>query len=206
MSGITRLLPLACLAAAIVLFASQLMTMFEFTPPGAEPLTDRSVIDHHGPALTVIAAFAAFAAIVAAWFGSKPAAIAVAAMGGLALLIFLLVDLPDAGQIGTLDDARQSFVDAEAVPQEGFWLELVGALALALSGIALATLTPEQLGALRPGGTARTRDEPGSRPEGAAATAHSHAAAASGPNPASPSGDGTPEAHRRDLRRARQRR
>ena len=151
-SRLTRLLPLACVAAAVVLFASQLMTMFEFTPPGAEPLSDRSVIDHHGPALTVIAAFAALATIAAAWLGSKPAAVAVAVMGGIALMIFLLVDLPDAGQIGTLDDARQSFVDAEAVPQEGFWLELVGALALALGGVALATLTPDELVGLRPGG------------------------------------------------------
>ncbi|MET0957634.1 MAG: hypothetical protein ABWZ18_03905, partial [Solirubrobacterales bacterium] len=46
----------------------------------------------------------------------------------------------------------------------GFYLELVGALALAVTGIALATLTPVQLGALRPAPRARTteprRDEP----------------------------------------------
>ncbi len=77
--------------------------------------------------------------------GSKAAAFAVAAAGAVALLIFLLGDLPRAGQIGTLDDPRQSFIDAEAVPQAGFWLELLGALGLAVSGAALATLTPEQL-------------------------------------------------------------
>ena len=146
-----RLLPFACIAAAVVLFASQLMTLFEFTPPGAEPLQDRSVIDHHGPPILILAVFAVFATIIAVWAGSKPAAIAVAAAGGLALLIFLLIDLPDAGQVGTLDDARQSFIDAEAVPQAGFWLEMLGALALAISGIALATMTPEQLAQLKPG-------------------------------------------------------
>ena len=146
-----RLLPWACMAAAVVLFASQLMTMFEFTPPGAEPLEDRSVIDHHGPALMIIAAFAALAVVVAVWAASKPAAIAVAGMGGLALLIFLLIDLPDAGQVGTLNDARQSFIDAEAVPQAGFWLEMLGALALAFTGAALATMSTEQLASLRPG-------------------------------------------------------
>jgi hypothetical protein len=192
-SRLTPFLPLACVAAAVVLFASQLMTMFEFTPPGAEPLTSRSVIDHHGPGLTVIAVFGGFAAIVAWWLGSKPAALAVAAMGGLALLIFLLVDLPDAGQIGTLDDARQSFVDAEAVPQEGFWLELVGALALTLSGIALATLTPDQLGALRPGGAAGVRAPP----------PPAHVVAP----PASTGSEGTGETHGRTARRrAHQRR
>ena len=146
-----RLLPWACIAAAAVLFASQLMTLFEFTPPGAEPLQDRSVIDHHGPPLLILAAFAVLATIVAVWSGSKPAAIAVAAAGGLSLLIFLLIDLPDAGQVGTLDDARQSFIDAEAIPQGGFWLEMIGALALTISGIALATMTPEQLAQLIPG-------------------------------------------------------
>ena len=155
-----RLLPWVCIAAAVLLFASQFMTMFEFTPPGAEPLEDRSVIDHHGPALMIIAAFAAVAVVVAVWAASKPAAIAVAAMGGLALLIFLLIDLPDAGQVGTLDDARQSFIDAEAIPQAGFWLEMVGALALAFTGAALATMSSEQLGALRPGAKRDDKPEP----------------------------------------------
>jgi hypothetical protein len=62
----------------------------------------------------------------------------------------LVIDLPDAGQVGTLDDARQSFFDAEAVPQAGFWLEMIGAIALTVSGAALATMSPDQLGALSP--------------------------------------------------------
>ena len=44
----------------------------------------------------------------------------------IALLIFLVIDLPDANSIGTLDD-DQSFIDAKAEPAAGFWLELVGA-------------------------------------------------------------------------------
>jgi hypothetical protein len=151
-----RLLPWACVAAAVVLFASQLMTMFEFTPPGGEPLQDRTVIEDHGHALFVVAAFAILASFVAVWAGSKPAAIAVAAMGALALLFFLITDLPDAGQVGTLDDARQSFIDAEALPQAGFWLEMVGALGLAFTGAALATMSGEQLASLRPGAKRET--------------------------------------------------
>jgi hypothetical protein len=146
-----RLLPIACLLAALCLFASELMTMFEFTPPGAEALDSQTAGERHGNAMFVIAAFAIGALVVAVLAGSKPAALAVAVMGGIALLVFLLTDLPDAGQVGTLDDPRQSFFDAEAVPQAGFWLELVGALALAISGTALATLSPDQLAALRPG-------------------------------------------------------
>lgn len=146
-----RLLPVACLAAAVVLFGSELMITFEFTPPGGEALADQSAADRHHYAQIVLAAFAALATLVAISTGSKPAATAVAACGVLALLIFLLLDLPDANNIGTLDDPRQSFFDAEAVPQSGFWLELIGALGLAMSGAAMATLTSEQIKALGPG-------------------------------------------------------
>jgi len=155
-----RLLPWTCVAAAAILFASQLMILFEFTPPGAEPLEARTGIDQHGPALLITSGFALLC-LLALWLVPKPAgtarsggglkalAIAVAAMGVLSLLLFLIGDLPKAGQVGTLGDSRQSFIDAEAVPQGGFWLSLLGALGLALSGGALATMTPEQLATMR---------------------------------------------------------
>lgn len=146
-----RLIPFACVAAAGVLFASELMTTFEFIPPGGEALADQSAGDRHAYAQMILAVFAVVAMFAAIATGSKPAAMAVAACGVIALMIFLLADLPDANNIGTLDDPRQSFFEAEAVPQEGFWLGLLGALGLALSGAALATLSSEQLKALGPG-------------------------------------------------------
>jgi hypothetical protein len=173
---LTRLLPLACLAAAICLFASELMTTFEFTPPGGEALDSQNGAERHGNALALIAVFAVGALALAVFTASKPAATAVAISGVVALLVFLLVDLPDANAVGTLDDARQSFFDAEAVPQGGFWLEMVGALALAVTGIALATLTPEQLAALRPPGRehpgASRADDDAAKPATGSATAH----------------------------------
>ncbi len=80
--------------------------------------------------------------------GSKPAAVATAVAGGIALLVFLIVDLPDANNVGTLNNG--SFFNAKAVPQAGFWLELIGALGLTLAGTALATLNSMQLHSLRP--------------------------------------------------------
>jgi hypothetical protein len=135
-----------------VLFASELMTTFEFVPPGGEALGDQSAADRHSYAQAVLAIFAMVALFFAISNGSKPAATAVAACGVIALLIFLLLDLPDANNIGTFDDPRQSFFDAEAVPQPGFWLQLAGALGLAITGSALATLTSEQIAGLGPGG------------------------------------------------------
>ena len=148
-SRLERLLPWACIVAAGVLFASEFMTLFELTPPGAEPLDEVLARDQHGNAMFVISGFAVLLTVAAVWAGSRPAALGVAVMGVIALLFFLIFDLPDAGQVGTLDDARQSFIDAEAVPQGGFWLEMLGALGLAISGAALATMTSEQLASLR---------------------------------------------------------
>ena len=159
-----RLLPLACLLAASVLFASELMTMFNFTPPGGETLQTQSAHARHGNAMFVVAGFAIFLLFMAVIAGSKPAALGVAVMGGIALLVFLINDLPDAGQVGTLDDVRQSFFDAEAVPQAGFWLEMISAIGLAISGTALATLSSEQLMALRPGAK-KDQSPPAEKPE-----------------------------------------
>ncbi len=159
---LTKLLPLACLASAICLFASQLMTSFEFIPAGGEALDSQTGGDRHGFALALIAVFAVGALGLAVFAASRPAATAVAIAGGVALLVFLLVDLPDANAIGILDDAGQSFFDAEAVPQGGFWLELAGALALTVTGTALATLTSDQLAGLGPGSRDRGAVDGGS--------------------------------------------
>jgi len=145
-SFLTRLLPLAVLVSAGCLFASELMTTFEFTPPGAEPLQAQGGADRHGNAQMVFAVFAIGALALAVFTASKPAAIAVAIAGVAATLLFLLVDLRVANQVGTLE----SFLTAETVPAGGFYMQLLGALALLVSGAALATLSPEQLTALRP--------------------------------------------------------
>jgi hypothetical protein len=163
---LTKLLPFAVIAAAICLFASELMTMFEFTPPGAEALCSQDAGDRHSNAQMVIAAFAIIGTIVAVYGGSRPAAFSVAAMGVVALLNFRISDLRDVNTAGSLSDSCNGgngfLFEAEAVPQGGFYLELVGALALAVTGIALATLTPDQLSALRPRRRSRPTEARGS--------------------------------------------
>jgi hypothetical protein len=113
----------------------------------------------------VIAAFAVIATIAAVYGGSRPAAFAVAAMGVLALLIFLISDLRVAGTTGTTSDECGSFLTADVIPQGGFYMELVGALALAVTGIALATLTPQQLSSLRPSRRKRPTEPRGADPK-----------------------------------------
>jgi hypothetical protein len=162
---LTKLLPIAVIAAAVCLFASELMTLFEFIPPGGEAQCALDNGDRHSNAQMVVAAFAILGTVVAVYGRSRPAAFAVAGMGVLGLLIFLLADLRFANTAGSLSESCSGtggfLFEAEAVPQGGFYLELVGALALAVTGIALATLTPDQLGALRLSRRARPTDAPG---------------------------------------------
>jgi hypothetical protein len=136
-----HLLPLACAAAIAMLAASEFMDTFNLNGPGPTLEIRQSAVDQHHYALLVLAGFALVALLIAVLTGSKPAATAVAICGAGALLIFLLIDLPDAGRVDTI----ANFTEAEAEPATGFWLELTGALVLAICGGALATLTPDQL-------------------------------------------------------------
>jgi hypothetical protein len=145
------LLVLACAGAAAMLGASQFTDIFHLTPPGGEALQAISSKDQHGYATLVLAIFALVLILVTLAARDSQlrqvAAMAVAICGLIALLIFLIGDLPDVNKIGTLDDPRQSFIDAEAKPVAGFWLELAGSLVLTVCGAALATMRP---GAARP--------------------------------------------------------
>ena len=160
------LLPIACLAAAACVAAAEFSTIFEYNRgTSGELLQVDEAADRHYYALLVLAIFAVVALGVAVISGSRPAAAAVGIAGGLSLLIFLLVDLPDVNVEGTLSEPF--FTTSKAEPASGFWLELFGTLSLALAGGALATLKPEQLRALVPSSW-KNRDRHGGekRPRG----------------------------------------
>jgi hypothetical protein len=142
---VEHLLPIACVGAAALLFASEFMDIFHFNAAPGQTFAVDTAAERHYYALAVLSVFAVIALVVALASGSKPAAAAVAIAGAAALLLFLLLDLPDAGNVGTLSDPRESFFNAKADPATGFWVELAGALLLAICGGALATLKPEQL-------------------------------------------------------------
>jgi hypothetical protein len=203
-----RLLPLACLAGAGALFASEFMTTFQLSSTGA-PLCNIGAADRHHFALGILAIFAVIAVVIAMASASKPAATSVAVAGVLALVLFLTIDLPDANNVGTLAGCSPSttgaFFDAKAIPQAGFWLEMLGALALALSGVALATLTPEQLRSTRPSWLPGTRKARGPEPK----PGDPDEKAAPDGSPPSGSGgqsDGAPERRTRSRGRPRARR
>lgn len=142
------LLVLACAVAAALLAASQFTNIFELAPPGGDALGEVKADDQHGYAMVVLAALSLILLVVSLAARSESlsqgAAFAVAVCGVIALLIFLVIDLPDANSIGALDD--QSFIDAKAEPVAGFWMELAGALVLTACGAGLATMRPEPAG------------------------------------------------------------
>jgi hypothetical protein len=155
-AGLVRLLPYACVVSAVILGVSERMTTFQLVS-GAQgtgtALCNLEAADRHHYALAVLAAFAIAAVILAVVGSSRPAAVAVPVAGLLALLLFLVVDLPKANDVGSISGVcalADQGIDAKAVPESGFWLEMVGAVALTLSGAALAMLNTEQLRGIRP--------------------------------------------------------
>jgi hypothetical protein len=133
------------LAAAVMLGVSEFMTTFEFTPPGGEPLRAQLASDRHTYALLVLAAFTVATMFYALLSGLRSASVATAVFGLAALLLFLVLDLPDAGKLGDLEDPTFGLASAKAEPQTGFWLEAVGSVVLGLASVAFATLSSEQL-------------------------------------------------------------
>jgi hypothetical protein len=147
--GAEVLLPVVIALAALALAASELMTTFELTPPGGDPLSEQLGGDRHGYAMLLLAAFAFVALLIAVATGQRAAGWATAGFGVAALALFLIIDLPDAGATGDVQFHDFGLTTVEAVPRPGFWLEAAAALVLALAGIAFATQPPADRRALR---------------------------------------------------------
>jgi hypothetical protein len=101
--------------------------------PGRD--THLSGWDRHGPALLIVAAFGA-AMVAGALRGARPAAIALAVLGLVALGIAVIGDVPDLNETGFIGEVYE---DAAAGPSAGFYLETLGG-ALLLAGGALLAL------------------------------------------------------------------
>lgn len=125
------------LAGVVLLVAAELTTVYEVTVGGLE-IVKRSATggENHGYALLVVAAVAA-AMTALALRGARPPALAVAALGVVALAIALFVDLPDTRAAGELPESL-AYEQARARAGAGLWLELLGGALLVLAGGLLA--------------------------------------------------------------------
>ena len=162
---VERLLPLAIIGGALLLIGSEFADTFRLEAPGDTTLGLEEASDRHSWAVLVLGLCTLAAVTIAVLSGSKPAATATAVFGVAALLLFLLIDLPDAGKVGTFDSPNNPFVQTKAEPEGGFWLLLVGSLVVTICGVALATLSPDQLRSLRPGASPTASVPSESEPE-----------------------------------------
>jgi len=100
--------------------------------PGRD--TELSGWDRHGPALLIIAAFAA-AMLAGTLRGARPAMIALAVLGLAALGIAVIGDVPDLNETGFIGEVYE---DAAAGPSAGFYLETLGGVLLLAGGALMA--------------------------------------------------------------------
>ena len=124
-------------AGVVLLVAAELTTVYEVTVGGLE-VVKRSATggENHGYALLVVAAVAALMTVLALR-GAQPPALAVAALGLVALAIALFIDLPDTRASGGLPESL-AYEQARARAGAGLWLELLGGALLVVAGALLA--------------------------------------------------------------------
>ena len=139
-AALARYGPLVVLAlAGIGLVVSEFLTYREIVAVTVVPEGGRtSGGAHHGYAIGLIGLVSLPMSYGAVIGGSRPAAAAVAVLGGLALAITAIFDIPslnDTGLIGRTYDL------AEAQPGAGFWLEIACAAVLLIGGLLLVRST-----------------------------------------------------------------
>jgi hypothetical protein len=122
----------AAFLGAILLIVADLSTLIEIK---VLTVAKQSISggSHHSYALLILGIFALPMAYGASRGDSRPAMAALAAIGLVALVIMLAVDLPDIHKTGVIG---QRFTDASASPKSGFYLETLGAFLLLIAGSA----------------------------------------------------------------------
>jgi hypothetical protein len=132
-------------AAVLAVAGIALLVVAEFSAVvrvvvGSLETEKRSVVGHanHGYALLFVA-LAAVPFLLLALRGARAAAAALVALGAVALVVALAIDLPDTRGSGRLPESV-TFEDAQAKAGPGLALEIAGGAALVLAGGLLAGL------------------------------------------------------------------
>jgi hypothetical protein len=153
----------ASLAAAVLLLATEFSTVASVdvaagscevihdTDPALADRCELSGFERNGGAFVLVAAFTVAMGWGAGVGGSRPAAVALIAIGAAVLLWSLLVDLPVTKETGALGE---SFEGAEGQAGTGLWLEILAGVLAAGAG-ALRLLAPARAGNAAGGRTAR---------------------------------------------------
>ena len=126
------------LVGVALLVVAEFTTLFEVTV-GSLEVVRRSATggENHGYALLVVAVVAAVMALLAAR-GARPPALALVALGVVALAIALVVDLPDTRGSGGLPESL-AYENAQARAGAGLGLEITAGVLLVAAGGLLAS-------------------------------------------------------------------
>ena len=118
------------LVGALLLIAAEFTTLFKVHLAASTTIVKTvSTGSHHSYAMAVIAVCAAALAIGAWRTASRPALLAIGILGVAALVIALVVDLPDATASGLVLSSSH-LANASSTPSTGFYLETLGAVVL----------------------------------------------------------------------------
>jgi hypothetical protein len=117
------------LAGGLLLVAAELSTIVEVSVAGSV-ISRVSGADQHSWAVGLLGAIALPLAVAAVVAPSRPAAIALAGVGLIALAIVLVGDLPDVRRTGV----NIALQPAVARAGTGFWLEIAGGAVLLAAG------------------------------------------------------------------------
>lgn len=151
MSHIYRLIPVVCLIAGALLIGSELLDTFVIENPEGDAVATVGAAERHGFAFGLLGLLGILATLLAVFATSRPAAIAVAVCGLAALALFAVIELPDVGTHDLIVDPNQDFIEGRTVASGGFWISISASVLMTVGGVLLASLSPAQLAALRPG-------------------------------------------------------
>jgi hypothetical protein len=140
--GAIEIATVAALVGAVLMITAEFLDLFKVVSVSGSAIDEatRSGGENHGFALGVIGAVSIAAIFLARsterWLPAAGAAV----LGGLALLIVLLGDLPDTSRT-ELTDTHQI---GKAEPAIGLWVELAGALMVTFAATTVAYLLRER--------------------------------------------------------------
>jgi hypothetical protein len=140
LAGALLLLATEFTAVATVDVASGSCEVIQDTDPELADRCELSGLERNGGAFILLAVLGTVMAWGAGPGRSRPAALALVAIGALVLLWALLVDLPVTDETGAIG---RNFEGAEAAAGPGLTLELLGGVLVAAAGV-VALLVPRR--------------------------------------------------------------
>jgi hypothetical protein len=132
------------LLGALLLLVAEFTSLYQVhVATTSTPIETVSTGSHNSYAMIPIALLAAALGIGVWRSGSRPALLGVGVLGVVAVLIALLVDLPDTHATGLTSSAATRFVNASSTPSAGLYMETLGAvLLIATCGLGFLMLGP----------------------------------------------------------------